>query len=221
MPLRDKNIEWLEKRVYIPWNAFTGIIQIISATAFTLRSLQSATSTGAAVAAALVGKLAVAATGDGASTLMGMPYDVDRRKQIRFRVFYTQTAVTGTVTWQVLYDQYIATQAGTAGASVIAVPATALDTVIPAAAGTVVANDLRVTDVGIINASTVLDTADGLILAVTTTDALPVAGLGLLGLEMRYSPRMTGGPERNIRAARRLDVTKPMGTVLATTQEGM
>ncbi len=214
--IRDKNIDWIEKRIYIPWNAFTGVAQSAAGGGF-FRSLQSTTSVGVAVASSLVAKLATSVQNDGASTLIGMPYDVDRKKQVRFRVFYTSTATTGTVTWKILYDQYVATSAGTAGATVIAVPATALDTVVPAEAGTTVANDLRVTGFGVINKNTLLDTADGLILAVTCTDAAPIAGLGLLGLEMRYTPRMTAGPERNLLGAIRLDITKPLGVTNATT----
>src|SRR6266446_1173366 len=212
--IRDKNVEWLEKRVFIP--VYAGPLAETT-TPTVLRTWQSATSVTAQIAASTATIVRTSAQNDGATVLWLAPYDLDRKKAMRFRVHYSQTATSGTATWQILWDQIIATQAGTAGATVIAAPATALDTVIPAASGTVVANDYRVTDFGVLKKNTILDTTDALILAVTTTDATPNAGLGIIGVELRYTPRRTGGPERNIRPGRRLSTA--LGVTLNATQE--
>lgn len=220
MAIRDMNIGWLEKRVFLPWTVFTGVAQSAAGGGF-LRALESTTSVAAAVTTALVGKLGIGAQNDGAATAIMVPYDFDIKKAMRFRVFYTQTATSGTVTWQVQYATLSATQAGTAGATVFAAPATALNTVIPAASGTVVANDLRVTDFGQINRGTLADSVDMLAMEVRCTDAGPVAGLGLLGLEIRYSARRTVGLERNLLGGRRLVTSRNLGTLLASGQEGL
>lgn len=208
--LTDYNTQWLEKRLFIPWNAMSGVGQIVAAGVF-FRSQQSATSLGAAVAASLGTKLGIAAQNDGVSHFQMMPYDFDINKQLRFRVHYTQTAVSGTVTWQILYLPILATAAGTAGATVIAAPATALSFPIAAASGTVVANDWRFTGFGVLNRSLLPKTTYGLGLALICTDAAPVAGLGLLGLELRYTPRKTAGQRRNILGGVRLTDTAPLG----------
>jgi hypothetical protein len=218
--LRDFNVDWLQKRVFIPWNAFSGVGQS-AAGGGGLRAYESTTSLGAQVAAALVGKLGIGAQNDGGATLIMAPYDLDIKKALRFRVAYTQTAVSGTVTWQIRYLPLIATQAGTAGATVIAAPSTVLDVVIPAASGTVVASDLRYTDWGQINRGILVDTTYGLLVEARCTDAGPVAGLGLIGLEIAYSTRKMIGPRRNIQGGRRLQSDRPLGTIPALSQEGL
>lgn len=219
--IRDYNLEWLEKRIFIPWQSMTGIMQIVAAgTAF--RSQQSATSLATAVAASLVTKLATSAQNDGVSHLFMAPYDLDIKKAIRFRVHYTQTAASGTVSWKVLYAALLDDAGLGTGGTVIAAPAVALDTVIPAivTAG-VTSSAYMVTGFGQINRGTLVDTTTSLALAVTTTDAAPVAGLGILGLEVRYSSRRTSGPRRNVIGGRRLVTTRPLGVQLATGQEGL
>lgn len=226
--LRDFNTEWLEKRVFIPWNSMTGIYRANATPATYVQNQKyefvgqgGNTNIGTQVAASFAAGLAIAAQNDGASHLWMAPFDLDIKKALRFRVHYTQTATSGTVTWQIKYSAIVATQAGTAGATVIAVAGTALDTVIPAASGTVVANDYRVTDFGQINRGTIPDTSDAIIMQVICTDAAPVAGLKLLGTELRYTPRRMAGPRRNILGGRRLRTSQPLGTILATTQEGL
>lgn len=239
--IRDYNIEWLEKRVWLPWPVWTSMgvrnnLTVNSgATAVTSSAANGAIIGGSGVtsnqvsalaipttiASALVGGVALPAQNDGVSTLLMVPFDLDIKKALRFRAFYTQTATSGTVTLKLLYDAFIAAQAGTAGAGVIAAPASVLSTAFPAASGTVVANDVRVTDFGVLNRSTLADTTDMLGFALTTTDASPVAGLKFLGLELRYTPRRTAGPRRNVIGARRMVVTRPLGVQLATSQEGL
>lgn len=217
--IRDFNLEYLQKRIYIPVFNMSGVYQAVAAGVL-FRSQQSATSLAAAVAASLVGKLGIAAQNDGASHQLMIPYDLDITKQLRFRVHFTQTAVSGTVTWQILYLPLIGAISGTAGATVIAAPATALNTVIPALSGTVVASDYRVSDFGIINRNVLPDTTLGMVLALTCTDAAPVAGLGLIGLELLYTPRKMAGIRRNIQGGRRLTTSRPLGVQLVTGSQG-
>jgi hypothetical protein len=217
--IRDFNIEWLEKRIFIP----SGIGPLAEVTTPTvLRTWTSATSVTAQVASSGITKLAVSgASTDGMAVLMLAPYDLDIKHKIRFRAHYTSTATTGTVTWAVTYNALQGFSAGTAGATVIAAAATALDTVIPAESGTTVASDYRITGFGEIARGKIADTTDALIIQILCSDASPIAGLGLLGLEMRYTPRRTGGPRRNIIGGRRLVTGRPLGVQLATAQEGL
>lgn len=216
--IRDYNIEWAEAKLFLPVPVH-GLAEVTTPTV--LRTWQSGTSITAQIAASTASIIRTSAQNDGTTWLLQAPYDLDIKKALRFRVHYSQTATSGTVTWKVLYDQIVATQAGTAGATVIAAPASALSTAVPAASGTVVANDYRVTDFGILVRNTIVDTCEALILAVTTTDASPAAGLGLIGLEVRYTPRRTAGPRRNVLGGRRFNVTRPLGVQLATSQEGL
>lgn len=219
--IRDFNVEWLEKRIFIPWNQMTGVIQDVAAGVL-FRSQQSATSLAAAIAAALVGKLGIGAQNDGVSHLFMAPYDLDIKKAVRFRAHYTQTAASGTVSWKVLYAALLDDAGLGTGGTVVAAPAVALDTAIPAivTAG-VTSSAYMVTGFGQINRNTLADTTTALALAITCTDAAPNAGLGLLGLEIRYSSRRTSGPRRNVIGGRRLVTTRPLGVQLATGQEGL
>jgi hypothetical protein len=38
---------------------------------------------------------------------------------------------------------------------------------------------------------------------------------------MRYTPRRMAGPRRNILGGRRTNTNRPLGTILATAQEGL
>lgn len=213
--IRDFNIEWLEKRIFIPWSSMTGIAQIVAA-GTNFRSQQSATSLTTAIGSSLVEGLAIGAQNDGVSTFLMAPYDLDIKKAIRFRVHFTQTANSGTVTWDLKYTPIIA------GTTAIAAPATALDTAIPAYTTALATDDLwLISDFGQINRNTIANTTDGLVMALICTDATPNAGLKLLGLEMRYTPRRTAGPRRNILGGRRMNTTYPLGVQLATAQEGL
>jgi hypothetical protein len=217
--IRDKNVEWLEKRVFLPWSAFSGITRVVSVVDASadpaLRSLISATAKAVEVGTATgVGGLAIGAQNDGVVGYWVF-YDLDIRKQVRFRAHFTATADSGTVTWQVHYTPV------QAGVTALGAPATALNTPIPAFTGLVATDNVwYVSDFGVINRNTLAATTEALLLRVRCTDATPVTGLTFLGLEVRYTPRKMAGPERNLRGARRLDVSQPLGIKLASTQEG-
>jgi hypothetical protein len=216
--IRDKNIEWLEKRVFLPWSVFTGISRVVNVTDASadpnFRSLVSATAKTAAVGSSVLAGLAIGAQNDGAAGYWVF-YDVDRGKQIRFRVHFTATADTGTVTWQVRYLPVVARQ------TAIVTPSLDLSTPIPAFSGLVATDNVwYVSGFGVLNKNSLPATTEALALLVRCTDAAPVAGLQFLGLEVRYTPRKTAGPERNLRGGRRLAVDQPLGVKLDPTQEG-
>lgn len=209
--IRDFNIEWLEARKLVLAQEFQTYV------------------TGAGVAAGdpvftEIGSTgitagSVAAAGDTWSTILPL-YDVDITKQIRFRVIWTQTSttVTDTIDWIVLYTPLILET------TVLIDPATALSTVITLAdASSGTAAVLQGTAFGVINRNTLADTTEYLAVSVEAD------GIGtfsadepkFVGLEMRYTPRRTAGPRRNILGGRRLDVTRPLGVKLATGQEGL
>jgi hypothetical protein len=187
-----------------------------SGAATTFRTWVSATSVTAQVASSGVTKLALSAQNDGATWGMLAPFDLDITKQIRWRVHFTQTADSGTVTFAV---KYLAVPGD--GSTVIAAPTATLDTAIPAYTTALATDNLwLMTDFGVILRNTIPQTTDALVVQVLCTDSSPNAGLGILGVEMRYSPRRTQGQERNLLGGRRLVTTRPLGVLLAPAQEG-
>jgi hypothetical protein len=221
MAIRDKNVEWLEKRVFIPAKELSGAFL---AAGTTPNIAIKGTGTGAAEVIANVnssglGALQFATNTDTIAHLW-MPYDLDTKKQVRFRVAHGLTSGTSlSATWVLTYQQLVATVPGVTGASVVAAAATALDTAIPViTTQTVAANDIRLSDYGVINKNTLSAATWGLNLLLAATTI--TANLVLYGIEISYTPRMMGGPEKNLRGARRLDSTAPWGVKLAAVQEG-
>jgi hypothetical protein len=221
--IRDKNVEWLEARLYIPVTHFTTFTDIVDATdASENTSIQGAAAGNPELEELSTFGIAVgsiAAAGDTFTHLMMVPYDLDRSKQIRFRVWWTQTSTTATdsVDWILTY------QAITEESTVLAAPTTALNTVIPLgdlSSGT--AFHAQATDFGIINKNT-LAAATAMLGLQVEADAIGTFSadeVKFLGLEMRYTPRRCAGPEKNLRAGRRLATASPLGATLHATQEG-
>lgn len=222
MAIRDKNVEWLEKKVYLPAWAFQTFRTVgPSGGATDVGGIEGA-DTGAPVmteigSTGIVG-LEIGAAGDMTATLWN-PYEVDIGKQMRFRVAWTQTSVTATdtVDWIVTYLPVLADESTT-----LVTPVTALSTAIPLGdASSGVAAVVQWSDFGILNRATLASTTEFIALRVEA-DAIGTFSANevlFLGLEIRYTPRRTGGPERNIRPGRRLAVATPLGVTLAATQE--
>jgi hypothetical protein len=213
MAIRDKNTEWLEKVVYMPMTTMQSQVSgaFIGDGTPVFAEISSFDYTG----------VLLAATGTGVNHIMRVPYDLDRSKAIRFRVWWTINVTDGDVETPTLV--YNAQSAGTVGVDA----ATALDTPIPAYTFNGTANALEVTGYGVIKKNTLVagnaSTAGTEFLTLKLTVTFNTASnseISLLGLEMRYTPRRTGGPEKNIRAGRRLVDGAPLSTVLNTTQEG-
>lgn len=219
--IRDFNMEWLEARVFIPAQAFTGYVA--ATTAGTFEEPTSA-NTGAAELTelstfGLVG-LQIGAAGDMVSTIWMTPYDLDITKQIRFRVWWTQssTTATDTIDWIVTYQRIVEES------TVLVDPVTALNTVVPLAdASSGTAWHMQASGFGIINRNTLVDTNVFLNLRVEA-DAIGTFSADepfFLGLEIRYTPRRAAGPRRNILGGRRLLNANPLGVRLHATQEGL
>ena len=209
MGVRDYNIDWLEKSIYIPAQSFQGQVTgaFISAGDPVFQEISTLGMSGVQIHTA----------SDAIQTVVRMPYDIDRKHQIRFRVWWTKSSTDADVeTATVLYSAI-------AAGGALVTPATALSTAVPAYTFGTTANCAEVTDFGIINRNTLADTSEflGLLVSSTMTNA-SADEISLLGLEMRYSPRRTAGPRRNLLGAKRLRTGYPLGVQLAaTTQEGL
>jgi len=220
--IRDFNVEWLEKKKWIGITEFQGYAGAL---------LSVGVGAGAPLEISTFGIVGLPMdVADDTSTIIALPDDLDIKKQIRFRVVYTQTSTTATdaATFILLYTQIqltdnVASVVDPAGTTLV-FPATALDTAIPTLdLSSGVAYKCQATGFGVINRNTILETSSLLSInleldAVTTYSADEVV---VLGLEMRYTPRRTAGPRRNILGGRRLVDTRPLGVMLNTTQEGL
>lgn len=221
--IRDFNIEWLEKRVFIPaWTFQTFAIVGPSGGATDTGGAQGAGAGNPVMTeigtTGIVGG-EIAAAGDKFATIW-MPGDLDITKQLRARVWWTQTSTTATdtVDWLVTYTPLVAET------TVLVDPVTALSTAITLAdASSGVANTVQATSFGVINRNTVANTTDLISLGVEA-DGIGTFSANevlFLGLELRYTPRKTAGPRRNVLGGRRLNTTYPLGVQLASTQEGL
>src|SRR6266851_7827049 len=147
----------------------------------------------AEIAAADITAPLIATTGGAVNHCLRVPYDLDRTKAIRFRVWWTINVTDADVETPVL--TYAAIKAG----AVIADAATALDTVIPAYTFNGTANAAEVTGFGVIKKGTLIDTTEFLQLKIATTfNTASASEISYLGLEIRYTPRKTVGPRRNL-----------------------
>ncbi len=209
--IRDFNVEWLEARKLILAQQFqTFVTGAGIAAGDPVFTEQNATG---------ISAISIAAAGDSVSTLLDI-YEVDITKQIRFRVIWTQTSTTATdtVDWIVTYTPIII------DTTVLVDPVTALSTAITtgqASSGT--ADVIQASSFGVLNRNTLADTTSFLAVKVEA-DAIGTFSadeVKFLGLEMRYTPRRTAGPRRNILGGRRLLTTRPLGVQLATAQEGL
>jgi hypothetical protein len=206
--IRDFNIEWLEKKIYIPAQSFQS--QVSGA------FIGDGTSAFAEISSFDVTGALLASTGTGINHIMMVPYDLDRNHAIRFRVWWSNSTTDGDIETPTLVYKAL-----TAGDAMIDA-ATALDTVIPAYTFNATANAMEVTDFGAIKRGTLADKTEALILKLTLTfNTASNSEISLMGLEMRYTPRKTAGPRRNILGGRRMKDTAPLGVILNVKQEGL
>lgn len=206
--IRDFNIEWKEVRKLILAQEFQTFVTGAGVAAGdpVFQEINSSGITG----------IQVAAASDAIATIVSLD-EVDITKQIRFRALVSSSSTDADAeTFTVTYTPLIA------GTTVLIAPATALSTAIPAFTFGTTANVPTFTDFGILNRNTLADTVFALSvgLASTMTNA-STTEISLLGLEMRYTPRRTAGPRRNILGGRRLVTTRPSGVQLASAQEGL
>ena len=184
----DKCFEWRPGRLYMPVSTFTGWIGAagVSVGASTGAPVQKEISTFGLVACLME------AAGDVLDHELMLPYDVDLKRDIRFRVHWTSGSATtaDTIDWKVFHLGIVPNVTTMAAAS------TVLDTVI--AQDTVAgAYTRQTTAYGVLKGGTLGQTVESIILQVEM-DAF-AAGLTedkfLLGLEMVYSPKRLRGPD--------------------------
>jgi len=219
--IRDKNVEWLEKRIYVPaWGFQTWKIVGPSGGATDLGGADGA-GAGAPVMSEIstfgfTGGL-IGAAGDVFAHVMMVPYDLDRSKQVRCRVWWTQTqgVTTDIMTWLIRYSAL-------AEDGLLIEPATALDTVVPTDASSDDPLAVQATDFGVINKNIIAASAAFLnwYVEADVIGTFSADEVSFLGLEIRYTPRKMSGPEKNLRGGRRLTTNSPLGVTLAATQEG-
>ena len=221
--IKDKNVAWLEKKVYIPAWMFQTFRTIGPSGGATDLGGIDGTDVGAPVmteigASGITG-LEIGAAGDMVATVWD-PYEVDIRKALRFRVVWTQTSVTATDTIDWILT-YLAINA--AETTALVTPVTALTTPIPLGdASSGVAARVQWSDFGQVAGNTLVNTTELLAFRVEA-DAIGTFSANeplFLGLEIRYTPRRCQGPERNLRGAHRLALTTPLGVTPHVTQEG-
>lgn len=204
--IRDKNMEWLEKRVFIPAQGFQTFV--------TGAGISAGNPVFQEISTFGISGIQINQANDSISHVMMLPYDLDPTFQIRVRVWLTSSSTDGDAETITVVHKLLGR--GTA----LAAPATALDTAIPAYTFSSTAYALGITDFGVINANTVTTSHEAIVFDVASTMTNASANeISILGIEFCYTPRRLAGPQYNLRAARRLTATAPMGTALATTQE--
>lgn len=215
--LRDFNVDWLRKRVYIGVNEFSGVVGSAS--------IGSGTRTLAAINSKVVATLPWTANTDTVEHLMMLPYDIDITKAIDFRLHWSCNQAVA-MQWTMKYDQFgpaanseLVTSGydpGLANLGTIADAATALT--VASVTGT---TGFQWLTSGLISIArnVLLKTSYGIVILVGASGTLPTS-TSLIGLEMRYSTRQMVGPRRNIVGGRRL--SDVMGVQwMATHQEGL
>lgn len=184
----DKQFVWRPGRLYIPVSEFTGWIGAagVSVGANTGAPVQQEISTFGVVAVLLD------TAGDVLDHNLMLPYDVDLKRDIRFRVHWTSGSATtaDTIDWKVFYKSLVI------DTTTIATATTALDTTI--AQDTVAgAYIYQATAYGVLKGGTLAQNVSAVMLQVEL-DAF-AAGLTedkfFLGLEMVYSPKRFRGPD--------------------------
>ena len=184
----DAVMEWRPGRVHIPIANFTGILGAagVSVGANTGAPVQQEISTFGVVS------ILMDTAGDVIDTNWSLPYDVDIKKDISFRVHWTSGSATtaDTIDWKVFYKAIVP------DSTTIAAASTALDTVI--AQDTVVgAYTWQATAWGVLKGGTLANTVEKPMLQVEL-DAF-AAGLTEnifpLELEIAYSPKRLRGPD--------------------------
>ena len=185
--IRDRNIEWLTKRLYIPWKSFSCIGRTQGSGSFFFQDIE-ASAEAVAIATSFTG--VTLATTEDLNHTMPLPYDIDPEEEVGFTVNWctSDTTITHTVVWTVLFDTKAENIA-------FAVASTALNTIITSDVPNATGDVNQWTSRGIKNAGFLTrdQVAGGRYAAVikvypTTSD---VTGIRFLGLEIDYKVRAT------------------------------
>lgn len=190
----DTPFIWRPGRLYIPAMSFTGLIGAAG--------VSVGANTGACVTQEISTFGMVAPMMDTAGDVLDhntqLPYDVDLKKDIRFRVHWTSGSsdTADTILWKVFYLGIVPDSTTIAAASNALTTVIATDTVLGA-------YTYQTTAWGVLKGGTLGQTVEALTLQVEM-DAF-AAGLSedkfLLGLEIAYSPKRLRGPNGMTRDA--------------------
>lgn len=229
--ITDSNVWWLQKKIYIPANAFSGMVNVAQPAAYAqntgIGTIGSTTEKMTAFNSTSTGALVIVNNAQLAHMFM-VPYDLDRRKAIRFRIHCSNGTASSTNTWVLKYQDWrhpvrglvagVGTTNTTPGATTLGTTAgtpaayadatVALDTAIPAHTTSSTANAWEITDIGQINAGSSAAnplTDQSYMLSLLITIAAISNTPLFLGLEVQYSTRKTASPVRNRRGGIRLD----------------
>ena len=104
MPINDDNIGWNRKRLWIPANAFSGILEATNL----LTSLGDGTAVfGELISAAQLAMLYINAAGNEVHHILPIPWDMDTTQPMRFRVWFTHASTHADApVWKVHYRFY-------------------------------------------------------------------------------------------------------------------
>lgn len=184
----DATMEWRPGRIFIPGLSFNGLIGAAG--------VSVGANTGALVTKEISTFGIVAplpdTDGDVLDHLMQLPYDIDLKKDIRFRVHWTSGSAdtADTIDWKVFYLGIVPDSTTIAAASNALTTVIAQDTVVGA-------YKYQTTAYGILKGGTLAQTTEAIALQVEM-DTFAV-GLSedkfLLGLEIVYSPKRMRGPD--------------------------
>ena len=183
--IRDRNIEWKSKRLFLPspgigWDA-TGLV-----------GRHTGAPTTGELGALGFGAITFNALGDEYVQMIPLPRDLDVEHPVYFRVYWTTDGATAADT-----SQFILTYADIAAGEEFTAADTALNTAIATDTyGTATALILAITEWGKVNASTFTE-GDMLVLETelnaTDVDVASTELVFFLGLEMEYTPKATSG----------------------------
>ena len=210
MAIRNDNIELSWKKLFIPFNSFTGVgvilpDPIVDGDPAALASASTGAPLVTEVSSYGVCGLQVEADSDEARTLITLPGDLDANEEVYVRCHWTTQSSTTTDTFDctVKYRQYAA------GAVLNAASFSTLDVAIPTDTVTG-AGQYHVTSAGTIYAGS-LDPDTNVafeIQAIFARNGGHSEAIHFLGLEFLYMPKLTPG-------AQKAKVAKPDGFVIA------
>lgn len=196
----DKCVEWRPGRLFIPAMNFSGLTTIAINEGGAGNYAAGATIAGTGPGAPITKEIStfgmngvlMEADGDALDHLLMLPYDVDLKRDIRFRVHWTSGSATtaDTIDWKVFYLGLVPDSTTIAAATNALTTVVAQDTVIGA-------YTYQVTAYGVLKGDTLGQNVESLALQVEM-DTFAV-GLTedkfLLGLEMVYTPKRLRGPD--------------------------
>lgn len=190
--IRDRNIDWLRKKLFIPGSSFTAFVVTPDALG-ALTSVDAGAVVLQEISTFGYGAPLLDTAGDLVAHCMNVPYDMDPDAELGFTVVWTSGSATSadTIDWKVVCD-FKAVDAAIIAPTTVLSTAIAQDTV-----GATTAYLAKRTSRGILNAGflTRAQVAAGAVMMFSVEMDAFAAGLSedkfLLGIEIDYKLRMT------------------------------